>query len=70
MQSSGDEADQQEDSYSAGNQFVTRRLTQERLLDGQDSGPTSTEEAIQADPLLTDDQRASLLSVYRSYVTR
>jgi transcriptional regulator with XRE-family HTH domain len=29
--------------------------------------PPSTEEAIRADPRLTDDQRASLLAVYRSY---
>jgi hypothetical protein len=39
MQSSGDEADQQKDSHSAGNLFVTRRLAQERLLDGQASEP-------------------------------
>jgi len=54
------------------NVSVETMLVRAGLLgeDGEDSGPTSTEEAIQADPLLTDDQRASLLSVYRSYVTR
>ena len=36
--------------------------------DGTESGPTSTEAAIRADPRLSDDQRASLLSVYRTYV--
>jgi hypothetical protein len=29
--------------------------------------PSATEEAILRDPRLTDDQRASLLAVYRSY---
>ncbi|MCU0267214.1 MAG: helix-turn-helix domain-containing protein [Acidimicrobiales bacterium] len=35
-----------------------------------DEGPTATEHAILADPYLGDDQRASLLAVYRSYVDR
>ncbi len=33
-----------------------------------DPQPLSTEAAIRADPRLTDDQKAALLSVYRSYV--
>lgn len=38
------------------------------VTDGDDaSGPTDTESAILVDPLLSDDQRASLLAVYRSY---
>lgn len=32
------------------------------------SEPATTEDAIGADPALTDEQRASLLAVYRSYV--
>jgi transcriptional regulator with XRE-family HTH domain len=38
------------------------------LLDDDDAHKHETEEAIGADPLLTDDQRSSLLAVYRSYV--
>ena len=35
--------------------------------EGGGAGPSATEEAILRDPRLTDDQRASLLAVYRSY---
>lgn len=35
--------------------------------DDDGDGPTATEAAILADPLLTDDQRTSLLAVYHSY---
>jgi transcriptional regulator with XRE-family HTH domain len=38
------------------------------LDDDGDARRRETEEAIGADPLLTDDQRSSLLAVYRSYV--
>jgi transcriptional regulator with XRE-family HTH domain len=53
------------------NVSVETMLVRAGLLseDGSDSGPTSTEAAIQADPRLSDDQRASLLAVYRTYVT-
>ena len=38
------------------------------VTDAEDgTGPTATESAILADPLLTDDQRTSLLAVYHSY---
>jgi transcriptional regulator with XRE-family HTH domain len=38
------------------------------LEEDDDSGrPTSTEDAIKSDPVLTDDEKAALLSVYRSY---
>lgn len=36
--------------------------------DGEADAPASTVAAIEADPRLTDDQRASLLAVYRTYV--
>jgi transcriptional regulator with XRE-family HTH domain len=36
--------------------------------DNGDTAPCDTETAIQNDPKLTDEQRASLLNVYRSYV--
>jgi transcriptional regulator with XRE-family HTH domain len=36
--------------------------------DGADHRPPSTEQAILADPALTDEQRRALLAVYRSYV--
>jgi transcriptional regulator with XRE-family HTH domain len=56
-------------------------LVQAGLLEGDDvdgdardaAPPTptrTTEEAIAADPLLTDDQRTALLAVYRSYVAQ
>lgn len=36
---------------------------------GDDGGPSDTETAIQRDERLTDEQRASLLAVYRSYTS-
>lgn len=36
--------------------------------DAVDAGPPSVEEAVGADPRLTDDQRAALLGVYRSFL--
>jgi transcriptional regulator with XRE-family HTH domain len=51
------------------NVSVETMLARAGLLDEADgTGPTSTEAAIQGDPRLTDDQRASLLAVYRTYV--
>jgi transcriptional regulator with XRE-family HTH domain len=52
------------------NVSVETMLVRAGLLseDGSEDGPTSTEAAILADPRLRDDQRASLLAVYRSYV--
>src|SRR5690606_1503339 len=45
-------------------------LQQGGLLDGDgdEPGPPSVEEAIRRDPRLTDEQKAALRSVYRSYV--
>lgn len=45
-------------------------LRQGGLLDGDgdEPGPPSVEEAIRRDPRLTDEQKAALRSVYRSYV--
>jgi transcriptional regulator with XRE-family HTH domain len=46
-------------------------LVQAGVLDGteqQSHTPPSVEDAVQADPRLSDDQRAALLSVYRSFV--
>jgi transcriptional regulator with XRE-family HTH domain len=47
-------------------------LVQAGVLDGTDRGgppkPVSVEEAVNADPKLSADQRAALLSVYRSFV--
>lgn len=37
-------------------------------LGADDEGRPETEAAIRSDPLLSDDQRSSLLAVYRSYV--
>jgi transcriptional regulator with XRE-family HTH domain len=37
--------------------------------DGDISGAVSTEQAIRTDPLLTDAEKAALLTVYRSYVS-
>ena len=44
-------------------------LAQAGLLEGTDTtrGPTTVEEAIRADPDLSDAQKEALLSVYRSY---
>jgi transcriptional regulator with XRE-family HTH domain len=52
------------------NVSVETMLVRAGLLseDGDEAGPTSTEAAIRADPRLSDDQRASLLAVYRTYV--
>ena len=52
------------------NVSVETMLVRAGLLteDGSETGPTSTEAAIVADPRLTEDQRASLLAVYRTYV--
>ncbi len=45
-------------------------LQQAGLLEGQVGAapPPSVEDAVRADPLLSADQRAALLSVYRSFV--
>ena len=45
-------------------------LEQVGLLDEghEDSRPSSTEGAIQSDPMLTEDEKVALLSVYRSFV--
>jgi transcriptional regulator with XRE-family HTH domain len=45
-------------------------LIQAGVLDGTETSdePVSVEDAINADPRLGDDQRAALLSVYRSFV--
>jgi len=53
------------------NVSVETMLVRAGLLDEDDadSASTSTEATIAADPRLTDDQRASLLAVYRSYVS-
>jgi transcriptional regulator with XRE-family HTH domain len=46
-------------------------LQQAGLLEGADTAktppPPTVEQAVQADPKLTDDQRAALMSVYRSF---
>ena len=44
-------------------------LIQAGVLDGDETnGPPSVEEAVSADPQLSPDQRAALLSVYRSFI--
>jgi transcriptional regulator with XRE-family HTH domain len=44
-------------------------LIQAGVLDGNETdGPPSVEDAVNADPQLSTDQRAALLSVYRSFV--
>ena len=45
-------------------------LIQAGVLDGTDppDAPVTVEEAVGADPRLSDDQRAALMSVYRSFV--
>ena len=45
-------------------------LVQAGVLDGDetDGGPPSVEDAVNADPRLSTDQRVALLSVYRSFV--
>ena len=43
-------------------------LIQAGVLEGDDDEPPSVEEAVRADPRLTKDQQAALLSVYRSFV--
>jgi transcriptional regulator with XRE-family HTH domain len=45
-------------------------LIQAGVLDGSEAAdePVTVEAAVNADPRLTDDQRAALLSVYRSFV--
>ena len=44
-------------------------LVQAGVLDGDETdGPPSVEEAVNADPQLSADQRLALLSVYRSFV--
>jgi transcriptional regulator with XRE-family HTH domain len=48
-------------------------LVQAGVLDGSEPGsqhPPSVEEAVRADPRLSDDQRTALMSVYRSFVDR
>lgn len=44
-------------------------LIQAGVLEGDEGeGPPTVEEAVQADPRLSKDQRAALLSVYRSFL--
>jgi transcriptional regulator with XRE-family HTH domain len=45
-------------------------LIQAGVLDGHEGSgePVTVEGAVQADPRLSDDQRAALMSVYRSFV--
>ena len=46
-------------------------LVQAGVLEGTDPGaptPPTVEEAVKADPRLTNDQRAALMSVYKSFV--
>ena len=43
-------------------------LTSDRADDPDAPAPLDTVTAIEADPALTDEQRSSLLAVYRSYV--
>ena len=43
-------------------------LTKVGLVDEESHAATKTEDAIRTDPLLSDTQRAALLSVYQSYV--
>jgi transcriptional regulator with XRE-family HTH domain len=45
-------------------------LIQAGVLDGSEAAdePVTVEAAVNADPRLTDDQRAALMSVYRSFV--
>jgi transcriptional regulator with XRE-family HTH domain len=46
-------------------------LVQAGVLDGTDPdapGPPSVEEAVRADPRLSNDQRAALMSVYKSFI--
>ena len=44
-------------------------LIQAGVLEGdEDDAPPSVEEAVRADPRLSKDQRAALLSVYRSFL--
>ncbi|HSP03476.1 MAG TPA: helix-turn-helix transcriptional regulator [Acidimicrobiales bacterium] len=47
-------------------------LVQAGLLEASDDGEPgpSVEDAIRADGLLSDDQKAAMLAVYRSYVAR
>lgn len=47
-------------------------LVQAGLLEGNpDTSPgPSVEETVRADPLLTDDQKAAILAVYKSYVAQ
>ncbi|MBN2624716.1 MAG: helix-turn-helix domain-containing protein [Acidimicrobiales bacterium] len=55
---------------TALNMSAEALMVQAGLLDeptGDEPG-SSVEDAVRADPLLTDDQRAALLGVYRSYV--
>src|SRR4051812_2873811 len=52
-------------NVSVETMLVRAGLLGEDVLAG---GAASTEAAIEADPRLSDDQRASLLAVYRTYV--
>ena len=54
---------------SALNLSAEQLLVQAGVLDGAGSeAPPSVEDAVNADPRLSTDQRAALLSVYRSFV--
>lgn len=55
---------------TALNMSAEALMVQAGLLDEPtgDEPVSSVEDAVRADPLLTDDQRAALLGVYRSYV--
>ena len=49
--------------------FETLLIRAGLLGDDRDRVPADTESAIRDDPLLTDDQRESLLAVYRTYTS-
>jgi transcriptional regulator with XRE-family HTH domain len=55
---------------SALNMSAEALMVQAGLLDGPGAGddPTTVTEAVNADPALTDEQKAALLAVYRSYL--
>ena len=50
--------------------FQAGLLEHETAADGGASARRSTERAIRADPLLSDDQKEALITVYRSYVAQ
>jgi transcriptional regulator with XRE-family HTH domain len=55
---------------TALNMSAEALMVQAGMLDGpgDDDPATSVVDAVRADPLLTDEQRTALLTVYRSYI--